>query len=218
VGALALTQLGLSTEADYLMSSVFALGRPGFLVSFLHDAMLRIAGLRALAGSARDTPSLGAQARKDVADIGPLPGTGKGVYELVSRQYEDPAEFDEKAVDLLERTIDRGYITEAVYASLFLLTLLPGSDVLAKAQWLFRENGVTAHDQLFAIAEATIGRDHQLLRILLDQYEPDTDLHLIGMLLKNAAKRHALEGDVDSAGTLRQSFPSKRVSRYQADI
>jgi hypothetical protein len=100
------------------------------------------------------------------------------VYELVSRHYEDPAEFDEKAVDLLDQTIDRGYITEAVYASLFLLTPLPGSDVLAKAQWLFRENGVTAHDQLFAIAEATIGRDHRLLRILLDQYEPDTDLQL----------------------------------------
>lgn len=120
VAALALSQRGLSAEANYVMNSVFALGRQGFLPHFIQNAMLRIAGLRNPAVSGQDGPSLGEQAMKDVADIGPLPGTGRGVYELVSKRYTDPAMFDEKALDLIERTINRGYITEAVYSSLFL--------------------------------------------------------------------------------------------------
>lgn len=94
VAVLAMTQQGLSKEADCVMTGVFALGRPGFLVSFLHDAMLRIAGLRTLAGPGKNAASLGIQARKNVADIDPLPGTGKAVYELVTRKYADPSDFD----------------------------------------------------------------------------------------------------------------------------
>ncbi|MFJ5695927.1 hypothetical protein ACIP9X_19020 [Arthrobacter sp. NPDC093125] len=63
VAVLALSQRGLSHEADHLMSSIFALGRAGFLVSFLHDAMLRLAGLSALTEPKRTTPSLSVQAR-----------------------------------------------------------------------------------------------------------------------------------------------------------
>jgi DNA-binding CsgD family transcriptional regulator len=197
VAVLALLQRGLSLQADWVMTSVFALGRHGFLVSFLHDAMLRIAGLRALSASAKTIPSLGTQARKDAADIGPLPGTGKAVYELVSEQYAGPEIFDERAADLLEQQIDRGYITEAVYSSLFMLSLFPGRRILKGAKRLFEENGVSSHEQLLAIASAICDGNNRLLRIFLDQYEPDADLHLIGTLLNGTAKRYSLERDPD---------------------
>ncbi|GAA3320594.1 LuxR C-terminal-related transcriptional regulator [Arthrobacter ramosus] len=189
VAVLAMTQQGLSKEADRVMASVFALGRPGFLVNFLHDAMLRIAGLRVLASSGKNVPSLGIQARKDVADIGPLPGTGKAVYELVTRKYADPADFDQNAADLLEQQLDRGYITEAVYASLFMLSLYPGYKILETTQRLLQENGANTHAQFLAIAGAVRDRDHQLLKILLDQYEADSDLPAITRLLKSTLRR-----------------------------
>ena len=204
VAALALTRRGFSVEAEFMMSSVFALGRPGFLVSSLHDAMLRIAGLRAATGTGRKVLSLGAQARKDVADVGPLPGIGKGVYELFSQQYDDAAAFDEKAVALLEQQLDHGYVTEAVYASLFMLCLLPGRPVLDKLQSLLSAHGVTFHDQLLGIAAAAIDGVYQLLGILLDQYEPDSDLFSIGMLLKGSFTRRLLERDHDAAGLFQQ--------------
>ncbi|MCZ9884519.1 LuxR C-terminal-related transcriptional regulator [Arthrobacter sp. B2a2-09] len=190
VAVLAMAEQGLSKEAERVMASVFALGRPGFLVSFLHDALLRIAGLRVLASSGKNVPSLGIQARKDVADVGPLPGTGKAVYELVTRKYADPAEFDEKAADLLEQQMDRGYITEAVYASLFMLSLYPGHKILETTQRLLQENGVTSHARFLAIAGAVRDRDHQLLKILLDQYEVDSDLPAITRLLKSTSRRY----------------------------
>lgn len=205
VAALALMRRGFSVEAHYMMSSVFALGRPGFLVNSLHDAMLRIAGLQAPTGTGRKVVSLGAQAREDVADIGPLPGIGKGVYELFSHQYDDAATFDEKAVTLLEKQLDHGYVTEAVYASLFMLCLLPGRRVLERLQSLLSAHGVTSHDQLLAIAAAAIDDDYQLLGILLDQYEPDSDLFSVGMLLKGSFKRRLLEGDHEAAGMFQQA-------------
>jgi DNA-binding CsgD family transcriptional regulator len=204
VAALALTRRGLTVEAEYMMSSVFALGRPGFLVNSLHDAMLRIAGMRSATGSGRKVQSLGAQARKDVADVGPLPGIGKGVYDLFSQQYNDTAAFDDKAVTLLEQQLDHGYVMEAVYASLFMLCLLPGRRVLDRLQSLLSAHGVTSHDQLLAIAAAAIDCDYQLLGILLDQYEPDSDLFSVGMLIKGASKRRLLERDHDAAGVFQQ--------------
>ncbi|BAS16035.1 hypothetical protein AHiyo8_43380 [Arthrobacter sp. Hiyo8] len=77
VAALALTQSGFGQHADLMMSSVFALGRPGFLASALHDAMLRLVGLRALMDEEKEPASVGAQARTHVADIGPLPGPAR---------------------------------------------------------------------------------------------------------------------------------------------
>ncbi|MFH5878983.1 LuxR C-terminal-related transcriptional regulator [Arthrobacter sp. NA-172] len=204
VAALALIQRGLSREADYVMTSVFALGRHGFPVSFLHDALLRIAGLRALSPAAKTVPSLGGQARKDVADIGPLPGTGKAVYELVSAQFADSEEFDERAAKLLRQQLDRGYVTEAVYSSLFMLSLLPGRRILAGSRRLFKKNGVSSHEQLLAIASAVYNEDHRLLRTLLEQYEPDADLHLIGTLLNGTVKRYSLEHDPDDVAVFQQ--------------
>jgi DNA-binding CsgD family transcriptional regulator len=204
VAVLAMTEQGLSKDADRVMDSVFALGRPGFLVSFLHDAMLRIAGLRALASSGKNVPSLGIQARKDVADIGPLPGTGKAVYELVTQKYADPADFDEKAADLLAQQLDRGYITEAVYASLFMLSLCPGHKILEATQRLLEENGVSTHAQFLAIAGAIRDRDHQLLKIHLDKYEADSDLPAITRLLKGVVKGHLLKRHRGLARTFHQ--------------
>ncbi|MGO4586966.1 LuxR C-terminal-related transcriptional regulator [Arthrobacter sp. 2RAF6] len=204
VAVLAMTQQGLSEEADRVMASVFALGRPGFLANFLHDALLRIAGLRVLASSGKNVPSLGIQARKDGADIGPLPGTGKAVYELVTRKYADPADFDEKAAELVEQQLDRGYITEAVYASLFMLSLYPGHKILETTQRLLQENGVNTHAQFLAIAGAVRDRDHQLLKILLDQYEADLDLPAITRLLKSTSRRYLHKRHYGLAKTLQQ--------------
>lgn len=204
VAVLAMTEQGLSKEAERVMDSVFALGRPGFLVSFLHDAMLRIAGLRALTGPGMNAASLGIQARKNVADIGPLPGTGKAVYDLVTRKYAEPADFDQKAADLLEQQLDRGYITEAVYASLFMLSLYPGDKILETTQRLLQENGVSTHAQFLAIAGAVRDRDHQLLKILLDQYQADSDLPAITRLLKGVVKGHLLKRHRGLAKTFHQ--------------
>ncbi|MDQ0030075.1 LuxR C-terminal-related transcriptional regulator [Arthrobacter bambusae] len=214
VAVLALLQRGLSLEADYVMTSVFALGRHGFLVSFLHDAMLRIAGLRALSSSAANIPSLGTQARQEVADIGPLPGTGKAVYELASTQYADFEEFDERAADLLKQQLDRGYITEAIYSALFMLSLFPGQRILEVARRLFKGKCGSLHDQLLAIASAISDEDSELLTILLDRYEPDADLHLIGTLLNGTAKRYSLELDPDCAAAFQQVVSAFNV-RFQ---
>ncbi|MBT8163441.1 MULTISPECIES: LuxR C-terminal-related transcriptional regulator [Arthrobacter] len=195
VAALALVQRGLMREADWVMSSVFALGRPGFLVSNLHDAMLRLAGLRSLSDSGKDIPSLGVQSRRDVADIGPLPGTGKAVYDLVSRKYINPGMFDEAAARVISEQLDRGFITEAVYASLFMLSLYPGPRTLEKTKRFFRKNGVTSHGQFLALASAVLKADYPLLEELLEHYERDSDLILIGNLLHGAAKRQSLEPD-----------------------
>lgn len=154
--------------------------------------------------SSKNVHSLGIQARKDVADIGPLPGTGKAVYELVTRKYADPAEFDEKAADLLEQQLDRGYITEAVYASLFMLSLYPGHKILEITQRLLQENAVTSHAKFIAIAGAVRDRDHQLLKMLLDQYEADSDLPAITRLLKGVVKDHLFKRHRGVAKTFHQ--------------
>lgn len=217
VAVLALLQRGLNVEADSVMAGVFALGRHGFLVSFLHDAMLRLAGLRTLSGPVKTVPSLGTQARTDVADIGPLPGTGKAVYDLVSEQYADTEEFDERAAILLEQQLDRGYIMEAVYSSLFMLSLFPGQRILKRAERLFKENGISSHDQFLAIASAIFDGDDRLLEVLLDQYESDADLQLIGMLLKATAARYSLERDPDSAAAFQQ-IVSVFESRFRLEV
>lgn len=83
---------------------------------------------------------------------------------------------------------------------------------LPRARWLLRDSGVIVHDRLLAIAGAVIDADHQCLRTLLEQYERRNDLHPIGMLLKNAFKRHLLEGDTESAVNLRttsQAFEAR---------
>ncbi|MDQ0029658.1 LuxR C-terminal-related transcriptional regulator [Arthrobacter bambusae] len=190
VAVLGMAERGLSKEADRVMASVFALGRPGFLANFLHDALLRIAGLRVLASSGKNLHSLGIQARKDVADIGPLPGTGKAVYELVTRKYADPTDFDKKAAELLDQQLERGYVTEAVYASLFMLSLYPGHKILETTQQLLHKHGVHSHAQFLAVAGAIRDRNHQLLKIVLDKYEADSDLPAITRLLKSTSRRY----------------------------
>ncbi len=204
VAAMALTQRGFGLEADYMMSSVFALGRPGFLANSLHDAMLRLAGLRALTGSGKKISSLGTQARGDVADIGPLPGTGKGVFNLFAQRYGDPKAFDDKATELIEGQLSRGYVMEAAYTAVFTLCLLPSGEVLERAERLFKSKRVASHNQFLAIAAAVVENDYQLVGILLDQYEPDADLHAVSLLLTSASKRRLLERDKSSASSFQQ--------------
>lgn len=204
VATMALTQLGFTAEAEQLMSTVFTLGRPGFLVSSLHDAMLRLAGLRALTGPGKITATLGSQARSDVRDIGPLPGIGKGVFDLFAGSYSEPLAFDEKATRLIDAQLNHGYLLEAAYTSVFVLCLLPSRSVLERGRNIYRSRGVTSHEQFFSIAEAVADNDYQELRVLLEKYEPDVDQHAVGLLLKGAVKRRSLERGKGSSSTLQQ--------------
>lgn len=205
VAALALTQSGFGQHADLMMSSVFALGRPGFLASALHDAMLRLVGLRALMDEEKEPASVGAQARTHVADIGPLPGTGKGVFDLFAQRYDDPQSFDASAITLIDAQLDRGFLTEAAYTSVFIMCLLPSREVLERAEHVFRNSKVTSHNQFLAIAEAVVDDDHGLLKVLLDKYRPDADLHAVRLLLKGASKRRLLERVRTAAAAMQQA-------------
>src|SRR4029453_2762160 len=60
---------GYFEEAEYLMSSVFAMGRPGFVVDVLYDAMLRLAGLRHATTAISPALSIASQARSEVPDV-----------------------------------------------------------------------------------------------------------------------------------------------------
>lgn len=195
VAVLALIHCGYLEEADYVLGSVFALGRPGFLVDSLHDAMLRISELRAATNMGSSSPSLAAHARCERAEIGPLPGTGRGLCELFARRPIEPSVFEAESVALINQQLDRGYTLEAVHSGLFALSVLPTRGVLEILRRTLKEHEVVAHDQLLAIAEATVDGDHQLLEILLERYEPDADLHQVHLLLSGASEHSLLEGE-----------------------
>lgn len=194
VSALALIHCGYIEEAEYVMGSVFALGRPGFLVDSLHDAMLRLAELRVSAGMASLGASVATLPRCERAENGPLPATGRGLSDLLARRPIEPNEFEAQSIDLIEQQLDRGYVLEAVHSGLFALSVLPNRGVLELLRRTLKEHEVAAHDQLLAIAEATVDGDHQLLEILLERYEPDADLHQVHLLLSGASERGLLEG------------------------
>lgn len=206
VAAQALVYSGHFDEAEYLMGSAFAMGRPGFLVDSLHDAMLRLAGLRAATSAILPTATLATQARREAEDIGPLPGTAKGVYELVAGRPLIPAVFDRKAARLIRRQLERGYVLEATYSALFFTCLLPGRKVLEILRHTLKERAFTAHDQLVAIAAAVVEEDHQLLEVLLKHYEPDSDLYQVRMLLRGAFKRYAFVDDTVGAAEMDRAY------------
>ncbi|MFP3578728.1 LuxR C-terminal-related transcriptional regulator [Arthrobacter sp. SIMBA_036] len=192
-------------EAEYLMSSVFAMGRPGFVVDALYDAMLRLAGLRHTTTALPPALSIAAQARTDVADVGPLPGTGKGAYQLIAHNSAHPATFDRKAAALVKRQLKSGYVLEAVMTALLCTCLCPGRPVLDLLQKALRGSGITVHDQLLAIAGAVVEGDHQLLGLLLKHYQPDGDTYQVGMLLRGALRRHVIDGDTAAADAMAQA-------------
>ncbi|VXC05568.1 LuxR family transcriptional regulator [Arthrobacter sp. 9V] len=205
VATLGLLYRGHFEEAEYLMSSVFAMGRPGFVVDSLYDAMLRLAGLRHATTALVPALSVGIQARTEVADIGPLPGIGKGAYELIAHNSTQPATFDRKATKLIRRQLKSGYILEAMMTAVLCTCLCPGRPVLDLLQKIMRDSGLTVHDQLITIASAVVEGDHKLLGLLLKHYEPDTDTYQIGMLLRGALKRHVIDGDATAADAMAQA-------------
>ncbi|MFJ4026890.1 LuxR C-terminal-related transcriptional regulator [Paenarthrobacter sp. NPDC089989] len=193
---------GYFDEAEYLMSSVFAMGRPGFVVDLLYDAMLRLAGLRQATTSTTPTLSIASQARSEMPDVGPLPGIGKGPYVLVTTSDMQPAAFDKDASKLIKRQLKSGYVLEAKMTALLCTCLAPGRRVLDLLQKVLRDSGILVHDQFVAIAAAVVETDHQLLGLLLKHYEPDQDVYQVGMLLRSALRGHVLEGDTTSAEAL----------------
>lgn len=207
VAAQALIYRGYFDDAEYLMGSVFALGRPGFLVASLHDAMLRLAGLRTATSAILPAATLATQARREADDVGPLPGTAKGVYELVASRPLIPAVFEGKAAKLVQRQLERGYILEAIYSALFFTCLLPGRTVLELLRQTLKEHAPSAsHDQLLAIAAAVVEDDHQMLRVLLEHYEPDADFYQVRMLLRGAFKRHAFVDNTVGAAAMDRAY------------
>lgn len=202
IAANGLLYSGLFEEAEYLMSSVFAMGRPGFVVDILYDALLRLAGLRHATTSIPPALSIAAQARTEVPDVGPLPGIGKGAHQLFATQSTKPAGFDRRAVKLIKRQMNSGYILEAMMTALLCTCQCPGAQVLDILRKILRDSGVTAHDQLVAMATAVVEGDHDLLGLLIKHYEADADTYLVGMLLRGALKRHVLEGDTGAADAM----------------
>ncbi|GAA3275819.1 LuxR C-terminal-related transcriptional regulator [Paenarthrobacter aurescens] len=205
VAAHGLLYRGHFEEAEYLMSSVFAMGRPGLVVDSLYDAMLRLAGLRHVTTAIVPALSIAAQARTEVADVGPLPGIGKGAYELVAKYNTQPSSFDRASAKLIRRQLKSGYAFEAMMTALLCTCLCPGKPALDLLQKIMRNSGLAIHDQLIAIASAVVEGDHKLLGLLLKHYEPDADTYQIGMLLRGALKRHVIEGDARAADAMAQA-------------
>ncbi|SEI76468.1 regulatory protein, luxR family [Arthrobacter sp. yr096] len=205
IAAHGLLYRGQFEEAEYLMSSVFAMGRPGFVVDSLYDAMLRLAGLRHAATAISPALSIAAQARAEAPDVGPLPGIGKGAYQVITNDSAKPSTFDRKATKLIRRQLKSGYILEAVMTALVCTCLCPGRPVLDILQRILRESGNTVHDQLIGIANAVVEGDHKLLGLLLKHYEPDPDTYQVGMLLRGALKRHVIDGDAAAADAIAQA-------------
>lgn len=196
---------GYFEEAEYMMSSVFAMGRPGFVVDVLYDAMLRLAGLRHATSSPATELSIAAQARTEVPDVGPLPGVGKGAYLLIAGSNTQPAGFDRRAALLIKRQLKSGYVLEAMMTALLCTCLNPGRPVLDLLKGILREGSITIHDQYLAIATTVVEGDHELLGNLLKSYKPDINLYQVGMLLQGGLKRHVLEGDAAAAEALAEA-------------
>ncbi|MEZ2389918.1 LuxR C-terminal-related transcriptional regulator [bacterium RCC_150] len=215
VAAQGLMYCGRFDEAEYLMSGIFGMGRPGLLANSLYDAMLRLAGLRSATTAVTPSATLASHARRGALDIGPLPGTGKAVYELVAKRPVEAETFDREAAALIQRQMSLGYVLEAAMCSLFCTCLLPGTRVLDLARRILKESGVTIHDQLLDIARAVVEGDLRLLGVLLKHYTPDADLYPVGMLLRGAFKRYVLIGDSLSAAEVDRAFDAF-ATRYPA--
>ncbi|OFI39397.1 hypothetical protein BIU82_13775 [Arthrobacter sp. SW1] len=190
VAALSLLHRGLSEEAEYIMGSTFALGRPGFLVDALYNAMLRLASLRDKARAR----SLGAQAGSSARDVGPLPAAGKGLYDLVTVPVTDLKDFEESANRLIDQQLDHGYIFDAAHTALVSSCFLPATSLLERLRSLLEKRNVAQHDALLQIAKAALDANLPQLEELLAAYTPDGDTYHIGELLRGAAKRHRLAG------------------------
>ncbi|MDQ4503864.1 LuxR C-terminal-related transcriptional regulator [Sinomonas sp. ASV322] len=198
VATLALLYRGLFDEAEYLMGWAFALRRPGFLVGSLYNAMLRLSSLRDNAG----LRPLAERAAEGIPEVGPLPATGRGAYDLAARPPHTADDFDTAAVQILDTALDHGYILEAVQSGLFLLCLLPGPKILARLREKLGACANAAHSQLLAVAQAALDADIRRLEQLLAGYAPDGDAYQISMLLRGASSRFRSAGDYSTAAAI----------------
>jgi DNA-binding CsgD family transcriptional regulator len=201
IAALALLHHGLFDEAEYLMGRAFSLGKPGFLVDSLHGAMLRLSSLRdAVPGNA-----LGVTSEAQGWDIGPLPGLGTGLHDLAASRPASAKAFDERASRIIERSLEHGFIFEAMHTGLFALGLLPGPRIRGLLGKILEDRGMTVHNQLLTIADAAIEMDLPRLRHLLDTYVLDGDTFQVSMVLRGAEQRCQLSGEPAAAGEIRRA-------------
>lgn len=201
IAALALLHHGLFDEAEYLMGRAFSLGKPGFLVDFLHEAMLRLSSLR----NAVPATSLGVAEKSQGREVGPLPGLGTGLHDLAASRPASAKAFDERASRIMEKSLTRGFTFEAKHTGLFALGLLPGPRVRNLLQNILDDHGITAHGQLLDIAGAAIDMDLPRLRHLLDTYVLDGDTYQVSMLLRGAEQRCQLSGEPAVASEIRRA-------------
>lgn len=201
IAALSLLHHGLFDEAEYLMGRAFSLGKPGFIVEPLHVAMLRLSSLR----DAVPATSLGMSAGSNAVDIGALPGFGTGLHDLAASRPASAKAFDERASRIIEKSLARGYVYEAMHTGLFALGLLPGPRVRGLLQKILEDRSMTAHHQLLNIADAAIAMDLPRLRHLLDTYVLDGDTFQVSMLLRGAEQRCQLSGEPAVASQIRRA-------------
>ena len=203
VASLGLLYLGHRSEAEQVMGGLLALGRPGFLVDTLYEAMQRLAGLFGAVGEETAlTAGLVATLHPESPGIGALPGMGNRVYQIVSEYGERPDDFDEQILRLVDQHVERGYLIEAVFVAQFGLCMLPGRELLERLRSLLATLGVTAHQRLLQIAATLVASDHRATEELLAVYELDNDVYQLGLLVRGAIARHALRGDLAAARTL----------------
>ncbi|SDX02378.1 regulatory protein, luxR family [Arthrobacter sp. cf158] len=201
IAALSLLHHGLFDEAEYLMGRAFSLGKPGFLVDSLHSAMLRLSSLR----DAVPRSALGATSEAHGRDIGPVPGIGTGLHDLAASRPASAKAFDERASRSIERSLQHGFIFEAMHTGLFALGLLPGPRIRGLVGKILEDRGITVHHQLLTIADAAIEMDLPRLRHLLDTYVLDGDTFQVSMVLRGAEQRCQLSGEPGAAAEIRRA-------------
>ncbi|WP_286180077.1 LuxR C-terminal-related transcriptional regulator [Arthrobacter sp. ISL-95] len=201
IAALSLLHHGLFDEAEYLAGRAFSLGKPGFLVESLHVAMLRLSSLR----DAVPATSLGLTPESNGRENGPLPGFGTGLHDLAASRPASAKAFDERASRIIEKSLARGFVFEAMHTGLFALGLLPGPRVRSLLQRILEDRAMTVHQQLLTVAGAAIEMDLPRLRHLLDSYVLDGDTFQVSMLLRGAEQRCQLSGEPAVASEIRRA-------------
>ncbi|MFE4196041.1 LuxR C-terminal-related transcriptional regulator [Paenarthrobacter sp. NPDC056912] len=208
IAALSLIYHGLFCEAEYLMGRAFSLGRPALLVNSLHEAMVHLSSIREIDASGSRKPTA------EVLDVGPLPGIGTGLQYLVASPPASAKAFDHRASTLVEKSLNHGFVLEAMHTAIFALGLLPGPRTSALLHRILGERGITVHNQLLAVADAAIKCDPTLLQHLLDTYVLDGDTYQIAMLLRGAEQRWQLSGEPATAAEIRR-VAKEFTARFQ---
>jgi DNA-binding CsgD family transcriptional regulator len=191
VAAVSLIQRGQFDEAIAVIDGALALGRPGFLANMVHDAMVRLSAVPFVDSfEARQ----GARPSAPAALVGPLPGVGRGFYDLLSTHVPDDAVFDAAVANLIEQHMEMGFPLEASLGGIHCLCLRPGPKTLQRLRALYVAHGIGEHDQLLGIARAILEADAPLILDLVKTYDADNDVHQVGMLLRRQLQRWRTPG------------------------